>query len=254
MTHAIICIPELRHRRMRGDAMTNFDSNPYSPPTDDQHAKPGTTHYEFQFTAKGIRGRTGLQLPKNCLVTGSTDDLMPYPVRLMWMPLFSRVIVWGVPLFFLIGTSDNLKLFQEIEWFRIAWSSVLAIAMFGPMMMTQNGVINTYVSDAVCRGLRKRIWTAAIAALAGVGVGSVLSLLVLQARSESNPMAILIVASVMAALFACGWHWIYSKKSRTDLWGTKLRVVSYQSGQFEITGFAPQYLDALRKHRSESDL
>lgn len=239
---------------MRGDAMTNCDNNPYSPPTDEQHAKPGATHYEFQFTAKGIRCRTGLQLPKICLVTGRADDLMPHPVHLKWLPLFSRVIVWCAPLFFLICTSDNLKLYQEMEWLRIAWSSVLAIAIFGAMMMTQNGVIKTYVSDAVYRSLWRRNWTAAIAALAGAGVGSVLSLLVLQARSETNPMAFVIVTAIMAALFACGWHWIYSRKSRIDLTGTKLKVVSYQSGQFEITGFAPQYLDALRKHRSDSDL
>ena len=239
---------------MRGDAMTNIDNNPYSPPTDEPREKPGTTHYEFQFTAGGIHCRTGLQLPKICLLTGRADDLLPYPVRLKWMPLFSRVIVLGVPLFFLIFTSDNLKRFQEMEWLRIAWSSVFAIAIFGAMTMTQNVVIKTYVSGAVCRGLRKRIWTAAIAALAGAGVGSVLSMLVLQARSETNPMAILIVASVMAALFACGWHWIYSRKSRIDLTGTKLKVVSYQSGQFEIKGFAPQYLDALQKYRRASDL
>ena len=239
---------------MRGDAMTNFDSNPYSPPTDEPHAKPGATHYEFQFTARGIRCRTGLQLPKICLVTGRADDLMPYPVHLKWLPLFSRVILWCALLFFLIGISDILERFREMEWLRIAWSSVFAIAIVGAITMTPNGVIMTYVSGAVCQRLRKRNWTAAIAAIAGAGVGSVLSLLVLQARSETNPMAILIVASVMAALFACGWHWIYSRKSRIDLTGTKLKVVSYQSGQFEITGFAPQYLDALRKHRRDSDL
>ena len=234
--------------------MTNFDNNPYSPPTDEQHAKPGATHYEFQFTARGIRCRTGLQLPKICLVTGRADDLMPHPVHLKWLPLFSRVSLWCAPLFFLIFTSDNLKRFQEMEWLRIAWSIVLAIVIVGAITMTQNGVIMTYVSGAVCQRLRKRNWTAVIAALAGAGVGSVLSLLILKARSETNPMALVIVASVMAALFACGWHWMYSRKSRIDLTGTKLKVVSYQSGQFEITGFAPLYLDALRKHRSDSDL
>ena len=108
---------------MRGDAMTNFDSNPYSPPTDEPHAKPGATHYEFQVTARGIRCRTGLQLPKICLLTGRADDLMPYPVHLKWLPLFSRVILWCALLFFLIGISDILERFREMEWLRIAWSS-----------------------------------------------------------------------------------------------------------------------------------
>ena len=234
--------------------MTNFVNNPYSPPTDEPRAKPGTTHYEFQFTAKGIRCRSDLQLPKICLLTGRMNDLSPYLVRFKWMPLFSRVIMMGVPLFFLIFTSDNLQRYQEMAWFRIAWPSVFAIAIFGAMTMTQNGVIKTYLSGAVRRGHRKLILTTAIAALAGAGVGSVLSLLVPQARSETNPMTILIVATVTAALFACGWHWIYSRKSRIDLTGTKLKVVSYHSGQFEITGFAPQFLDALQKHRGSSEL
>ena len=53
-----------------------------------------------------------------------------------------------------------------------------------------------------------------------------MSHLALQARSESNSRAVVIVAAVIAALFAYGSHCIYSKKSRIDLRGTNLKVVS----------------------------
>ena len=89
--------------------------------------------------------------------------------------------------------------------------------------------LNTYVSGTVWRCLRRRNWAAAIAAIAtiaGAGTGGILSHLALQARSESNSRAVLIVAALIAALFAYGSHCISSKKSRIDLRGTNLKVVS----------------------------
>lgn len=194
-----------------------------------------------------------------CLVTGAIVDLVPYRIRLKWSPLFYKVIL-GIS-FVLIGVFNILRQntvwlpqqFHEVKWLFVLESSVLLIVVVG-IKMVHDIVIDTYVSSTVGRSLQKRKWTAIIAALVGAGVGSLSTLLALPTGSEPNFMSVLIVTAVMAALFACGSHWIVSKKSRIDLMGMKLKVVSYHSGQFEITGFAPQFLGSLRQHRNTPDL
>jgi len=235
------------------------DDNPYSAPTAEHRSKTGLTHHEFQFTDRGILCRTGLELPRICLVTGAIVDLVPYRIRLKWSPLFYKVTLWIS--FVLIGVFNNLgqntvwppQQFHEVKWLFVLGSSVLLIVIVG-IKMVHDIVIDAYVSRMVGRSFQKRKWTAIIAALVGAGVGSLLTLLALPTGSEPNFMSVLIVTAVMAALFACGSHWIFSKKSRIDLMGTKLKVVSYHSGQFEITGFPPQFLGSLRQQGSTSDL
>lgn len=194
-----------------------------------------------------------------CLVTGAIVDLVPYRIRLKWSPLFYKVIL-GIS-FVLIHVFSILRQntvwlpqqFHEVKWLFVLGSSVLLIVVVG-IKMVHDIVIDTYVSSMVGRFLQKRKWTAIIAALVGAGVGSLSTLLALPTGSEPNFMSVLIVTAVMAALFACGSHWIVSKKSRIDLMGMKLKVVSYHSGQFEITGFAPQFLGSLRQHRNTPNL
>ena len=145
---------------MRGDAMTNFDSNPYSPPTDEPRAKPGTTHYEFQFTDKGIRCRSRLEIPKVCLVTGATENLAQHRMGTI------QFVIFG-------------------------------IAIFCP-----KGVVISYLHRTLRRRLKRRMWI----------------------RSSR-------------------------RESRSDYPGVALKAIGYQSGQFEIAGFTPEYLETLQRQR-----
>lgn len=142
-------------------------------------------------------------------------------------------VILGIS-FVLIGVFHNLRQntgwlpqqFLEVKWLFVLGSSVLLIVIVG-IKVVQDIVIDAYVSRTVGRSLQKRKWTLIIAPLGGAGVGSLLTLLALPTGSESNFMFVLIVNAVMAALFACGSHWIVSKKSRVDLMGLKLNIVSH---------------------------
>ena len=54
---------------------------------------------------------------------------------------------------------------------------------------------------------------------------------------------------ISIVILALGGGWRPFRKSPYDLKCLQLKVVDYQSGKFEITGFTGQFLAALRSHQ-----
>ena len=111
-------------------------------------------------------------------------------------------------------------------------------------------VLMTFVHTTVHLTLRKRAY--ALAAIA-CGVGFALFLLTREYHPGRHSQAIVILAAGVTLLVAGGWAWEFRRESVVNLPGASLKVVSYQSGKFEIAGFTLEYLESLRKYRRTSD-
>ncbi len=244
--------------------MLQESHNPYSAPTAEPLPQQDALHREFQLTEKGIRCRTQLELPKICLVSGRTDDLVLNSVRLIWMPMFSRVVIYLALLFLLIAFALNYVLvtyvipdpavsldrIQYMMWLIIACRVIFWLALFCSLAICQTGVLMTFVHTTVHLTLRKRAY--ALAAIA-CGVGFALFLLTREYHPGRHSQAIVILAAGVTLLVAGGWAWEFRRESVVNLPGASLKVVSYQSGKFEIAGFTLEYLESLRKYRRTSD-
>jgi hypothetical protein len=262
MIHATICTPGQRLRRMRGDD-SMIDNNPYAAPTAEIRPKRGVIHHDFEFTERGIRCRTGLELPKICFVTGGTDNLVPHRVQLTWMSATSKVMMFGIPLFclmvpaalFFLNRMDSGRFIQQIQsvkWLPIAWSSTFQLGVFFAIWMSPRGVVTGSIQKSVRRRIRMRLWIAATCGIFGVIIAG---LTIMSKTRGDDWMFALLTSSLIGisiVILALGGGWRPFRKSPYDLKCLQLKVVDYQSGKFEIAGFTEQFLAALREHRVKS--
>ena len=248
--------------------MTINDDNLYAAPTAGVLLKPGATHHEFQFTNKGIRCRSGLELPKICLVTGRTDDLVPHSFRLMWLPMISRAIVFcalfimlTVPFglyllnrYFPHHSVQSLQRIQNMKLLPITWITIFQVVVFFGIIMSPRCIVTAHVHGSVRSRIRKRIWMTAIIAVLGIAICGVSVVFLVRLGEASIALMFAIMVGFLFWIIAAGTRWRRRKKTRFDWNALKLKVISCKTEQFEITGFAPQFLDALQKYRSDSDL
>ncbi len=262
MIRATSCIPEQRLQRMLGDKMVIAD-NPYSAPSEEPRPKRGATHHDFEFTEKGIRCRTGMELPKICLVTGSTDNLVPYRVALMQVSPFSKVIMFSILFFglmfpvtlFFLNRSDGggaLQQILSIMWLPIALSGAFQLGVFLAMWISPRGVVTAFAHKAVRRRIRTRLWVAAMSGVFGVLIGGIAIMSIIRGGDWMIALLVTCLVALAIVIIALGAGWRPGRQSRQDLKCLKLKVVDYQSGQFEIAGFTERFLMALRRHREES--
>lgn len=247
---------------MRGnDAM--IDDNPYSAPTEELCPKRSVIHHDFEFTERGIRCRTGLELPKICLVTGSTDNLVPYRVQLTWMSAVSKVMMFGIPFFclmvpvviYFMNGMDNGRFMQQIQsvkWLPIAWSSTFQLGVFFAIWMSPRGVVTASIQNSVRRRIRMRLLIAAICGIFGVTIGGLTIMSIIRGGDWMIALLATSLIGMAIVILALGGGWRPFTKSSYDLKCLNLKVVDYQSGKFEITGFTRQFLAALRDQRAES--
>lgn len=247
---------------MRGDE-TMIDDNPYSAPIEELRPMRGAIHHNFEFTGRGIRCRTGLELPKICLVTGSTDNLVPYRIRLTWMSAVSKVMMFGIPLFclmvptaiyFMNGMDSGrfMQQIQSVKWLPIAWSSTFQLGVFFAIWMSPRGVVTGSIQYSVRRRIRMRLWIAAICGIFGAMIGS----LTIMSKTRSGDWMIALLATsligIAIVILALGGGWRPFRKFPYELKCLNLKVVDYQSGRFEIAGFTREFMTALHGLRVES--
>jgi hypothetical protein len=87
------------HHLVRGSSTAMNSLNPYAAP-ETPPAEPGEVrwHQDFELTQRGIRCRSGLELPAACLVTGDRTDLAGTIILLRAVqPWLVYVIWWGIP-------------------------------------------------------------------------------------------------------------------------------------------------------------
>lgn len=244
---------------MRGD-VTMIDNNPYSAPTEQPHLKRGMTHHDFELTENGIRCRTGLELPKICLVTGRTDNLVTHRIGLLWMSPFSKVILFGIPFFgvifpiafYFLNRSDSGRSQQQIlsiKWLPIAWSSAFQFGILLTIWKSPRGVVTAMIQNSVRRRIRIRQWIAAFAGISGAVIGGMMIMSVIRGGDWNMALLVTSLIGLAIVIIALGGGWRPGRKPRLNLNGLKLKVIDYQSGQFEIAGFTEQFLTALRSHQ-----
>lgn len=247
---------------MRGDD-SMIENNPYAAPTAEFRPKRGLIHHDFEFTERGIRCRTGLELPKICLVTGSTDNLVPHRVRLSWTSAVSKVIMFGIPLFclmvpvaiyFMNGMDSGrfMQQIQSVKWLPIAWSSTFQLGVFFAIWMSPRGVVTASIQKSVRRRIRMRLWIAAICGIVGVLIGGLTMMSITRGGDWMIALLATSLIGMAIVILALGGGWRPFRKFPYDLKCLNLKVVDFQSGRFEIAGFTGQFLTALREHRAES--
>ena len=256
MIRATICIPEQRLQRMRGKAMTSTNDNPYAAPTLEPLQKAAKKHHEFQVTDKGILCRKGLELPKICLVTGRTDNLVVRRVGFIWTPLSAMVIMFGSTLFIFIGTigttflkiyfsespNEILKRIISTNWLLIAWIIAGQVPMLLGVFLSPRGSLTAFIHISVQQRIR-RYKVNAVAAGVLVSVIAFGAILIVW----SDDLVSLIAA--ILGLIAGGFVWVRQKKTGNIFQGLKLKVIGYHAGQFEVAGFKPEFIETLRTFR-----
>ncbi len=261
MIRATIYIPGQRLQRMRGKAMTNTNDNPYAAPTSELPHAVEHKHVEFEFTERGIRFAKKLDLPKICLVTRKTDNLVPRRVPLLWMSLFAKIVIFGVlpvlslsvPLglflmnrYFSQNSNPVLQQLQNIKLLPLAWMALFQVAITSGIMLSRHGSLTTYIHSIVKRRIRRYKFdafiTGIIAATFGFGVVAFTSSRESATEVYSRALGCAAVLGLIAGL----WRWARIKKSRREFCGLKLKVIGDIAGQFEVSGFKPEFLETLR--------
>lgn len=230
--------------------------NPYAPPTPDAVRKRGETHWQFQLTAKGIRCRTGLELPMICLVTGRTDNLGPIPIKLMWHSPTARLIIMAAPVlmaalpigqllaarYLSVDEFPLLQLSQRLSPITpVLFMIAIQIPMTAAILLSPKAALTGFVHSDVQRGMKHHMWQLGPTIflspiLVGVIVfyviqGAVVWLLVLLGLCVTGSFAMMI---------------LMSRRHRNRYPGLRLKAIGHQHGQFEVGGFSPLFLQAVR--------
>jgi len=260
MIRATICIPEQQLQRMLGKAMTNTNDNPYAAPTLEPPQKAGKKHHEFHVTDKGVLCRKGLELPKICLVTGRTDNLMPRAVGFIWTPLTARVILFGSLLFMLIGSigsvilriyfsessNEILKRIMSTKWLLIAWIFAWEGAMFLGIFLSPRGNLTAFIHISVQQRIRRYKLNALAAGVLVAVIAFGGSLIVWSDGFNGKSIFLASFFAVTLGLIAGGFVWVRQEKTGNLFHGLKIKAIDYRDGQFEVAGFKPEFLETLR--------
>ena len=242
--------------------MTMNHDNPYSAPSAEPHAKRGTTHHEFQLTEKGIRCRAGLELPKICLVTGSTENLQRYRIVLSWTSILARIVIIGAPVliamwpaaFFINLRFPNTPLhllvegFQSTKW-PLLWICIFQLVLLSTVALTPRGVLTAYVHQMVRRRLRKQMVLMVTGATILVAVVGAMLIYVVRIGTLAMSVVPMLLFILVLGLVVLLFRRISSRISQTEYPGVKLKAIGFQSGQFEVTGFTSEYLESLQRQR-----
>ena len=230
--------------------------NPYAPPTPDAVRKRGETHWQFQLTAKGIRCRTGLELPMICLVTGRTDDLERIPIKLMWNSSTARLIIMAAPVlmavlpigqllaarYLSVDEFPLLQLSQRISPITpVLFLIAIQIPMTAAILLSPKAALTGFVHhDVQCRMKQQKrmfclmiaVFPVAVGAIVFCAIqGTVVWLLVLLWLCVTGSFAVMILMSL---------------RNRQRFPGLRLKAIGHQHGQFEVGGFSTIYLQAVR--------
>ena len=231
MIRATICIPEQRLQRMRGKAMTNTNDNPYAAPTLEPLQKAAKKHHEFQVTDKGILCRTILELPKICLVTGRTDNLVPRPFGLTWTPRFLKFILFGSPALMLIApiclllatkyqeqilNRYPLQLLMNMGWLPFGFQAVLQLAVIAAILLGPRGNLTAFIHISVQQRIRRYKVNAVAAGVLVSVIAFGIAWLIWSGDELAGDVAVL--ASFFAGilgLIAGGFVWVRQKNPAT---------------------------------------
>ena len=237
-------------------SLNDDQPNPYAPPTPDAVPKRGETHREFQLTAKGIRCRTGLELPMICLVTGRTHDIEPIPIKLMWHSPTARLIIIAASVlmaalpigqllaarYLSVDEFPILQLSQRLSPItRVLFVIAIQIPMVAAILLSPKAALTGFVHRDVQRWMKrqKRMFCLMIAVFpVAVGVivfcaiqGTVVWLLVLLWLCVTGSFVVMILMSL---------------RNRQRFSGLSLKAIGHQHGQFEVSGFSPLFLQAVQ--------
>ncbi len=236
---------------------TNHDQpNPYAPPTPDAVLKRGETHRQFQLTAKGIRCRTGLELPRVCLVTCRTDDLEPIPIKLMWNSPFTKRILIAAPALMAalpIGQLfiaryfpvDEFPLLRQLQ--RVSWLSpvlvvfAIQIPMMAAMLLSPKASLTGFVHRDTQRQMKYHKWLLVLT-MTGFPISVGLIVFYLIQGAGVSLLVLFGLCVIGSFMFLILW----SRRNRKRFPGLALKAIGHQHGQFEVGGFSPIYLQALQ--------
>ena len=231
------------------------ESNPFAPPTPDTVPKRGETHREFQLTAKGIRCRTGLELPQVCLVTGRTDSLEPIPIKLMWNSPVAGLIIIASPVLLAalsFGQLFILRYFpvEEFPFLRQqgdSWNSPLMflfaiqIPMILAIVLSPKAALTGFVHRDIQRRMKHHKWLLfPTIFLFPISVGVIVFFLI---QGAGVSLMILFGLFVIGSLSLMV---LIARRNKKRFPGLALKAIGHQHGQFEVGGFSPVFLQAVK--------
>ncbi len=238
--------------------MTDSIDNPYAVT---ESAEFHSTKGEFVLQGDKILCGSLLKLPQICLQTGATEDVVAYqpriPVRSPWLwklklatgILAALAFVGYMAALFVLDAGSNLF---GILLLMIVASGVAFFAAIGPMSLLAPSV---KIHACVGRKQRRSFGAQALLTLVTglpfwfvifgtISRSSTFSIPALTFSDSWMPLILVVsavaVSRVLRRLLV--WHW----RSTRDF-GLNLRAESLNNGEFLVSGFSPEFLDALRR-------
>ena len=228
--------------------MNTENFNPYQAPgkpTSDASLGPDT---EFLFNDKVVAGAGTIVLPQVCVVTGSTDSLLPRESRLWWCTrwiTFPRSIMIFAALFFGIPMVMNLPPgVLGLSASPTIWASLQLIAGAGLILgaialVTANYVLRSPIRVRwfISRRLANRsfyFWLANLVLSMGVTVGATFAV-------RNAGLGIFVTPSI----------WVFASVVRLIQGKRILYVADQQDGLFLIGGLSDKFLTETKRMADE---
>jgi len=141
--------------------------------------------------------------------------------------------------------------FQSIKWLPLLSICIFQLMLLSTVVLTPRGVLTAYVHQMVRRRQRKQMDFMVTCATILVSVVGAMLIYVVRIGTLAMSAVPMLLFIVFLGFVVLVFRRISLRTAQIKFPGVKLKAIGFQAGQFDVTGFTSEYLESLRRTKSQ---